>query len=97
MPFQKGQSGNPKGPGAQKPFNDALRMEIAAAGANHKALRSIANKLVDMAVNGDIRAIKEVADRLEGKAVQQVEAEHTGHIAVAVTVRKIIDPTQQTS
>ncbi|MCP4361195.1 MAG: hypothetical protein GY796_24570 [Chloroflexi bacterium] len=50
-----------------------------------------------MAAGGDIRAIKEVADRLDGKAVQQVEAEHTGHIAVAVTVRKIIDPTQQTS
>ncbi len=38
-----------------------------------KKLRVIADKLVSMAVEGDIQAIKEVADRTEGKARQALE------------------------
>jgi len=42
MPFEKGKSGNPGGRPKGKPFRDALMMEIAAAGEDHKALRKIA-------------------------------------------------------
>jgi Family of unknown function (DUF5681) len=31
MPFQKGKSGNPGGRPKEKPFRDALRMEMLAA------------------------------------------------------------------
>ena len=57
----------------EKPFRDALRIEIAAAGEDQKALRKIAAALVQKASDGDMAAIKEVADRLDGKAVQQTE------------------------
>lgn len=48
-------------------------MEISAAGDNHKRLRRIARKLLEAAEGGDLSAIKEVADRLDGKCVQQVD------------------------
>lgn len=73
MPFKKGQSGNPRGGSAQKPFADALRMEIAAAGKEHKKLRQIAKALLNEAANGNLKAIKEVADRLDGRPAQAVE------------------------
>jgi ribosomal protein L17 len=96
MPFQKGISGNPKGPGLQKPFNDALRMEIAAAGDNHKALRKIANKLVEMAIDGDIRAIKEIADRLDGRPVQQTKLTSEGE-PVQITFTTIYEQKPEAS
>ena len=74
MPFKKGQSGNPGGRPKEKPFADALRMEIAAAGEDHRALRRVARKLIENAEAGDIRAIRELADRLDGKPIQAVDA-----------------------
>ena len=47
MTWKKGQSGNPNGRAKEKPFADALRMEINAAGADHKKLRLIAKALLD--------------------------------------------------
>lgn len=55
----------------EKPFADALRMEIAAAGADHKKLRSIARALLSKAEEGDLQAIQQVADRLDGKPAQE--------------------------
>jgi hypothetical protein len=70
MAFQPGQSGNPGGRRKEKPFADALRMEIAAAGEDHRSLRAIARALLDKASSGDMQAIKELADRTDGKVPQ---------------------------
>ena len=64
---------------AEKPFRDALRMQLKEAGEDHKALRMIAAKLIDLAASGDMQAIKELADRTDGKSVQQVDADVTVH------------------
>lgn len=61
-----------------KPFRDALRMEIAEAGGDKKRLRVVARSLLDKAETGDVPAIKEVADRLDGKVAQAVE--HSGSV-----------------
>ena len=53
-----------------KPFRDALRMELADAGENHKKLRQIAASLIASAAEGKIDAIKEIADRMDGKPAQ---------------------------
>lgn len=66
----------------EKPFADALRMELAAAGEDHKALRLIARALIDQAMSGDKQAIKELADRTDGKPAQQVDMEHSGDMSV---------------
>lgn len=54
-----------------KPFREALRMELAKAGDDMKALRSVASALISKAQGGDVQAIKEVADRLDGKPPQE--------------------------
>jgi hypothetical protein len=69
MPFKKGQSGNIYG--GEKPFRDALRMEIADAGDDRKLLRKIAKRLLEMAEKGDMPAISMLADRLDGKPAQE--------------------------
>jgi hypothetical protein len=56
----------------QKPFANALRMEICA-GNDARHLRAIARKLIEMAEGGDLQAIKEVGDRLDGKCAQVIE------------------------
>lgn len=53
-----------------KPFRDALRMAIAEAGDDFRPLRRIAEALVAQAMEGDLQAIKEIADRLDGKPAQ---------------------------
>jgi hypothetical protein len=53
-----------------KPYREALRMEIAAA-EDFKDLRSIARAHLEKARSGDIAAIKELADRLDGKPAQE--------------------------
>lgn len=63
---------NPRGQQRDKPFRDALRMVIADAEDNPRKLRRIAEKLFDQAAQGDVQAIKEVADRLDGKVPQAV-------------------------
>lgn len=66
-----------------KPFRDALRMELAALGEDDpKALRGLARKLLTIASGEDgLPAIKEIADRLDGKPAQAVEM--SGNLAVS--------------
>jgi hypothetical protein len=56
----------------EKPFRDALRIEIADAGEEHQALRKVAKKLLKKAQDGDLQAIKELADRTDGKVPQGI-------------------------
>jgi hypothetical protein len=75
--FVKGKSGNPVGRAveyATKPFAEALKMEIAAAGNDHKALRKIARNLIAVAQKPDatgLSAASIIADRLDGKPTQE--------------------------
>jgi hypothetical protein len=70
----KGRSGTNKG--KDKPFVDALRMELLAAGEDHKALRVIAKKLIAKAEGGCLASIQELANRTDGRVAQQLI--HTG-------------------
>lgn len=55
-----------------RPWTAALQRELTG-NANAKKLRALAKKLYDMALEGNTYAMKEIGDRLEGKAIQQVE------------------------
>lgn len=46
-------------------------MELAAAGGDHKKLRAIARALIAEAENGNLQAIEQVANRLDGKPAQE--------------------------
>jgi hypothetical protein len=79
-----------------KPFRDALRIELAALGDDDpKALRGLARRLLATAATAEgLAAIKEVADRLDGKPAQSIENGEDGAFAVALEVieRVIVRP-----
>ena len=52
--------------------NERLRMELSQ---NPEKIKKIVIALIDKAIDGDLSAIKEVFDRVDGKVVNQVNAE----------------------
>ncbi len=71
-------AGNQNSGRREKPFFQALMMEIKAAGSDNIKLREIARILLEKAAEGDMQAINAVMDRLDGKPVQAID--HSGHI-----------------
>ena len=65
----KGRSGTNKG--KDKPWQEALRMELYAD--DRLRLRLIAQACIAAAQAGDVAAIKEIGDRLDGKPHQTSE------------------------
>ena len=87
-------AGRPKGSeNKDKPFRTALRMEIAASENDLPELRRIAKALIAKAADGDVQAIREIADRLDGKVPQAVvgDEEHPA-IRLEEIRRVIVDP-----
>ena len=70
MPFEPGQSGNPSGKAPRKIWIAALNRAIAQD--DGVRLRQAAEKLLDLAVGGDVPALRELGDRLDGKPAQSV-------------------------
>jgi hypothetical protein len=58
-----------------KTYREALRLELAdmSEGVDLKKLREIARTHIEKAAAGDMQAIKELRDTLDGKPVQQHE------------------------
>ena len=54
----------------EKPFNDALRVALKR---DPRRLPRIAEKLAEKAEEGDLAAIREIADRLDGKPTQVID------------------------
>jgi hypothetical protein len=70
----------------QKPFADALRMEIWA-GNDPRHLRAIARKLFEKALDGDLQAIREIADKREARAGNRARRRSGGNAVRPRTVR----------
>lgn len=70
MPFQPGQSGNPGGGVKEKLWRKSLDRAIAQD--DGVRLRAAAEKLLDLAAGGEMWACRELGDRLDGKAAQQL-------------------------
>ena len=87
-PFKPGQSGNPNGRPKSKPFKEAIQRALAEAGDDKTALQAVATALVGKAMLGDVPAIKEIADRLDGKVPQGVIGGDEGDPAITVTWQK---------
>lgn len=70
-------AGRPKGSTKPKVMADALMValnrEASSENGPTKKLHVIANQLVDLAMTGDVPAIKEIFDRIDGKAHQSVD------------------------
>lgn len=69
-------------PPKEKSFANMLRIAITEAHEDGKPkLRAVAEALVIKGLAGDIQAIREIADRLDGKPAQAVE--HSGKMTVS--------------
>lgn len=68
---------NPANRWSEKAWRDAIRMAVnrqVGSKDKSKRLAALANKLVDAGLEGDVSALKEIGDRLDGKPSQA----HTG-------------------
>lgn len=94
-----GTPGRPKGSqNKDKPYRDALRMELAAAAEKDDPFseyRKIARAHIKLCLRGDMAAIKEFADRTDGKPAQEAEA--TVHHTYEKIVREIVYPEHRDS
>jgi hypothetical protein len=79
MPFKPGVSGNPAGSTKNRRFFDALDRAIAQD--DSKRLRAAADKLLDLAAEGEPWAVQMLADRLDGRALQSIDATVTNNSA----------------
>jgi Family of unknown function (DUF5681) len=84
MAFKKGISGNPGGKSREKIFTDALRLELNRIDPSDKEKRKKVNRLAEKLVECAIEdkegwAFQQIADRLEGKPVQVVDAAVDDH------------------
>ena len=72
--FKKGQSGNPKGrPKLDWSWSGLLKQIASEELGGVPMKEAIAKSLIKAAVKGNIQAIKEFGDRVEGKAKQALE------------------------
>lgn len=76
----------------EKPFRDALRMELAAIGEDQRALRIVARKLIEAASEGKLDAIKELADRVDGKVAQALIGGEEGDPPIQITRIELVAP-----
>lgn len=72
-------------PPSEKTFANMLRVAISEAhekgGTN---LRQVAQALVDKALTGDVPAIREIGDRLDGKVPQGIVGEEGGPMKLVI-------------
>jgi undecaprenyl pyrophosphate synthase len=75
-PFKKGQSGNPAGRPKSLTLSEAYRRELAKIDETDPQKRTFAEVLAEQTIikakTGDVAALRELADRTEGKARQTI-------------------------
>jgi hypothetical protein len=81
-------------PPGEKSFAQMLRIAISDAGSlpGTTKLRDVADTLVNEAIGGNIAAIKEIADRLDGKVPQGIGGDPDNPLMVAVTKIALVAP-----
>jgi len=95
MPFEKGNQLAANSKRWQMAIENALKERNKSRKDKLDALDELAEKLLLNADQGDMQALKELGDRLDGKSVQAVEqkTEHSGNIKHDVEIRIIDNPT----
>ncbi len=78
----------------EKPFRDALRLELAKLqDDDQRGLRKIARSLIENAESGDLQAIKELADRVDGKVPQAISGDDENPLTMVHRIeRHIVRP-----
>lgn len=85
----------PTGRKADKRVRDAL---LAALRDDPTRLKRAAEKAWDKAIEGDLPAFREIADRLDGKAVQPISGDEDNPLEIIHRIeRVIVDPNNKDS
>ena len=87
--YKKGESGNPGGKSkTQGEWRDAIRMALYETDKvdRIKKIRKLARVLVQKAEQGDVAALKEIGDRIDGKPAQSIEASGPNGGAIVINV-----------
>lgn len=77
-----GQPDNKNSAKSNRLWAETIRRAVTQA--DGKKLRDIADKLIEKAAEGDIQAIKELGDRLDGKSIQSVDAKVDTTVTVEI-------------
>lgn len=99
MTFEAGKSGNPGGRPKSKPFKEALLMEALSAERGEKciakrgSLRWNARQLLEL---GEVPAIREIADRLDGKVPQAIAGDEESPLTMVHRIERHIVRTNAT-
>ena len=84
MPFEKGNQLRANSMRWQTAIDNALNKRSASRKDKLDALEALAEKLLERAEDGDMSALKELGDRLDGKSRQGIDLEanlnHSGTI-----------------
>lgn len=73
MTWQPGQSGNPEGGKRTKIWRDAINRAIKRREeTDPQALEKLADRLLNAVEQGDVGAMKEFGDRVDGKVAQAI-------------------------
>ena len=81
--------GNTNGKKENRIWGEAIKRVVAQG--NSQKLRDLAEKLVSLAEAGDVAALKELGDRLDGKPAQQVQLSGDAETPLIVSVVKFLD------
>lgn len=88
MPFEPGNQLAKDRSNPPREWTEALRIAVKDAIGDKPKLRIIAEGVVTKAINGDMAAVKEIGERLDGKSVQPVAGDNKdGAIKVEHTFR----------
>ena len=79
-PWPKGKSGNPGGRPRKRPITEMYE-SILANSENCEEIKTAVLKMLTSGGMAGVLALKEIADRLEGKVTKTVETEHTVTLA----------------
>ena len=94
--FKPGQSGNPKG----RPLKEYCLTDILREQGNSEDIETtdgkkisrkaaIAQKLWEMAMDGDVTAMKYVYDRIDGKPRESIDLDHRGELLYSIIPAQI--------
>lgn len=103
MTFQKGVSGNPSGRPKSKDWSEALRKAVRAVPDDdplkRQRLELLAEALMAKALSGDVMALKEIGDRIEGKVPQALIGDNDADPINVVNkiVREVVRPKSDNS
>lgn len=101
MPFPKGVSGNPEGRRKNRPWRDAINRAVQRAQTgkvDYLALDALADALVAAGMAGEVNALKELGDRLDGKVPQAIVGdEDEAPLAIQLLELRAVYPKQDDS